>query len=355
MDNGQEQNANQHPDFRGRARLLTEEIRQGWAKLQVSNLRISDSGKYQCFVQTGAGADYGTLTLTVFAPFKSIDKSVEALADSGEPKQLHLHFPDATATIRIPDDFPVPTKRNTALIVVLCCALSLLAAIILMILLYKFKQKGLRSVSTRDLVDALGRVFTLPKVKRQDSINDEEKAKINQTDVTDRLKTSLKDHYLKWIENLPKETHRDTDSLYNIPGKWRSLLLEGPTGSGKTTAAQMIVSSWTQKPASDLPDHVFYVDGSRANSSLLDEIMTQLSLEDVAAETDLRAALSGGSLLIVDGYTEGNVLFDESLQRLLFDQRGCRVLVTTGLEQSKVREMIGAEATVTLQTPRQKY
>lgn len=36
IDNGVEQLANQSPDYRGRASLLTEELEEGWAKLQVN-------------------------------------------------------------------------------------------------------------------------------------------------------------------------------------------------------------------------------------------------------------------------------------------------------------------------------
>lgn len=36
MENGKEYLASQHPNYRGRVRLLTEELKDGWAKLQVS-------------------------------------------------------------------------------------------------------------------------------------------------------------------------------------------------------------------------------------------------------------------------------------------------------------------------------
>lgn len=35
MERGQEKLSNQDPDFKGRVTLLTDELRNGWAKLQV--------------------------------------------------------------------------------------------------------------------------------------------------------------------------------------------------------------------------------------------------------------------------------------------------------------------------------
>ncbi|XP_077398542.1 programmed cell death 1 ligand 1-like isoform X2 [Vanacampus margaritifer] len=76
MDGGQEEAPFQHPDLKGRARLLAEEIKDGWAKLRVSSLRINDTGTYQCVVQTTNGADYKKMTLSVTAPYKTITKYI---------------------------------------------------------------------------------------------------------------------------------------------------------------------------------------------------------------------------------------------------------------------------------------
>ncbi|XP_057675569.1 programmed cell death 1 ligand 1-like [Corythoichthys intestinalis] len=76
MSRGQEQVSLQHPDFIGRARLLTQEIKNGWAKLQVSNLRINDAGNYQCVVRTRNGADYKDIHLSVTAPYKTVTKNI---------------------------------------------------------------------------------------------------------------------------------------------------------------------------------------------------------------------------------------------------------------------------------------
>ncbi|XP_061822030.1 programmed cell death 1 ligand 1-like isoform X2 [Nerophis lumbriciformis] len=84
LDNGVEQVGTQHPDFRGRARLLTEDIKDGWAKLQVSRLGIQDSGTYQCVVKTSEGADYKDIKLSVTAPYKTVSKHIRKSAEGAE-------------------------------------------------------------------------------------------------------------------------------------------------------------------------------------------------------------------------------------------------------------------------------
>ncbi|CDQ85362.1 programmed cell death 1 ligand 1 isoform X1 [Oncorhynchus mykiss] len=76
MDNGQEDLTSQNLQYRGRARLVSEELTNGWAKLHVSSLRINDSGVYRCLVELG-GADYKQTTLTVKATYKTIIKSMQ--------------------------------------------------------------------------------------------------------------------------------------------------------------------------------------------------------------------------------------------------------------------------------------
>uniref|UniRef100_A0A672JE96 Ig-like domain-containing protein n=1 Tax=Salarias fasciatus TaxID=181472 RepID=A0A672JE96_SALFA len=79
FDSGAEQTVS--PAYHGRVELLTEELRDGWAKLQISRLMINDSGKYQCLVHTDEGSDYKTLSLSVAAPYKTVIKRVEKAAD----------------------------------------------------------------------------------------------------------------------------------------------------------------------------------------------------------------------------------------------------------------------------------
>ncbi|KAJ8286610.1 hypothetical protein GJAV_G00041110 [Gymnothorax javanicus] len=84
LENGLEDLTFQDPHYHGRVRLLQEELKKGRAVLQISNLRINDSGMYQCLLERG-GADYKQTALTVRAPYKSINK---ILKTSGE--EVHL-------------------------------------------------------------------------------------------------------------------------------------------------------------------------------------------------------------------------------------------------------------------------
>ncbi|XP_061526043.1 programmed cell death 1 ligand 1-like [Phycodurus eques] len=84
MEKGQELNSSQHSDFRGRTRLLIKLIQDGWAKLQVTRLRINDSGTYQCKIGTTNGADYKDIKLSVTAPFKKVNKDIVKSGKEGE-------------------------------------------------------------------------------------------------------------------------------------------------------------------------------------------------------------------------------------------------------------------------------
>lgn len=116
-------------------------------------------------------------------------------------------------------------------------------------------------------------------------------------------------------------------------------LLEGAPGSGKTTAAEMLISSWARGPTHGLFNQselsvlalLLSVDCSNVESDLFHEIMTQLHLrEKISTEDDLRTLLCGSTeaLLLLDGYREGNQVLDDSLRRFLREKKVCRVLVT---------------------------
>ncbi|XP_041825113.1 programmed cell death 1 ligand 1-like isoform X2 [Melanotaenia boesemani] len=199
IDNNQEHSASQK--YQGRVKLLTDELKEGWAKLQVSNLRINDSGNYQCLVQAAEGTDYKTISLSVKAPYKSVTKYIEKTAEEdvvlltcqsqGYPesnvtwqdKLLQRHSSNTTtkltpdqlykitsqiqvnpseknnytctftndgysATFHIPDEIPVSYGRSEALIVVLSIAVTLIV-ITVGVFMYR-RRKG---TSTKYLDD----------------------------------------------------------------------------------------------------------------------------------------------------------------------------------------------------------
>lgn len=82
LDNGVEHSAS--PKYQGRVRLLNEELKEGWAKLKMSRLQISDAGKYQCVVHSADGADYKTIRLSVKASYKPVTKHIERAAEGDE-------------------------------------------------------------------------------------------------------------------------------------------------------------------------------------------------------------------------------------------------------------------------------
>ncbi|KAM9793406.1 programmed cell death 1 ligand 1-like [Syngnathus typhle] len=84
LESGLEQDSFQHREFKGRGILLTEKIKDGRAILQLSRLRINDSGNYQCVVRTRNGADYKHIQLSVTAPYKTVIKTISKSVTRGE-------------------------------------------------------------------------------------------------------------------------------------------------------------------------------------------------------------------------------------------------------------------------------
>ncbi|KAF5903029.1 programmed cell death 1 ligand 1-like, partial [Clarias magur] len=66
--------------FQRRVRLLKEELENSRAVIELSQLRLNDSGTYRCVVIQDDG-DYKQTTLTVRATYKAIKKTVRTLSD----------------------------------------------------------------------------------------------------------------------------------------------------------------------------------------------------------------------------------------------------------------------------------
>nr|XP_040054332.1 uncharacterized protein LOC120832246 isoform X2 [Gasterosteus aculeatus aculeatus] len=406
MDNGEEVSASRDPDYRGRVKLFTEELKEGVAKLQVSRLRINDSGTYQCSVQTEQGADYKAITLSVVAPYKTVAKRIQKTADEGwllltcqsqgYPESSvtwhngHLQRPpgpDTTAvstedllytvtsqirvrstdknnytcsfaqdgnsaTFHIPDEIPVLHVQKDALIVVLSIGL-IMVVIIIAVLVYR-RRKGFR-LGTRNLpVCCGGKSIPAVDCLKREKDNEEEIGVFNEVSVEENLGVFLKASYgdvspevrHHWnsfvVEELPHKLSNNEGQPVNLqallPEAGETLFLEGPPGSGKTTVAHILVSSWSEGSAHPLSKFLdlstlpllFYVDCGKAKGDLFQEITIQRSLtERMSTEDELRTVLTSSreALLLLDGYREGNPLFDASLRKFLVEKGGCRVLV----------------------------
>ncbi|KAL3041574.1 hypothetical protein OYC64_019706 [Pagothenia borchgrevinki] len=411
MDNWKENLASRDPDYHGRVMLLNDELWDGWSKLKISRLRINDSGTYQCFVQTGEGADYKTTTLSVVAPYKSVTKHIEKAAGGDElllscqsegypespvmwqdghlktlnpnttavttPQQLVnvtsqirvrssaknnytcIFTKDgSSATFQIPDEIPVlqkknvPQKKNDALIIVLSIGVIMVAIIVAM--LFYRRQKGCRGHSTRNLlVDGRLKSVSVAACLAKNKGNDEEKTLFNEGCMEEHLGAFLKDHYSNFplstevrphceafaaeelIHRLQNNEGQSVSLQALLPEAGEVVFLEGPPGSGKTTA-NILVSSWTEDPTHAVSKllnlstvrYLFNVDCSRVKGDLFQEIKMQLSLMQKTGD-ELRTLLTSEALLVLDGYREGNHLFDESVKKFLMEREGCRVLVTS--------------------------
>lgn len=139
------------------------------------------------------------------------------------------------------------------------------------------------------------------------------------------------------MSSLPLNS-RDDQSL-NIssilPDTGQVILLFGEPGSGKTTMAQILSSCWAGRlMANAFSVHslhpVLLVDCSGAEGELFQLLKSRVHYEKPLV-SDLRETLLGptDSLLILDGYREGNKDLDESLEGFLTERQMCRVLVTS--------------------------
>ncbi|NWS89297.1 PD1L1 protein, partial [Toxostoma redivivum] len=72
---GEEDFKNQHSDFRGRIKLLKENLNLGQSLLQITDVKLRDAGVYRCVIVYG-GADYKTIHLKVKAPYRIINQGV---------------------------------------------------------------------------------------------------------------------------------------------------------------------------------------------------------------------------------------------------------------------------------------
>lgn len=146
-----------------------------------------------------------------------------------------------------------------------------------------------------------------------------------------------------------------------LPKPGQTLILEGLPGSGKTTLVRTLVTSWTAGPTHPLFEVLdlgairllLHVDCSKVKDDFFQEVRTQLSLAEKILEDKLRTVLTGSEdvLLLLDGYREGNFIFDGSLMKFLCGQGGCRVLITSCPGQCPaIKEAVRPAGVLQLQT-----
>ncbi|KQL08861.1 programmed cell death 1 ligand 1 [Amazona aestiva] len=78
---GEEDFTKQHSDFKGRIKLLKENLKLGQSLLQITDVKLRDAGFYQCIIGYG-GADYKTISLEVKAPYRTITQRVVSTGDN---------------------------------------------------------------------------------------------------------------------------------------------------------------------------------------------------------------------------------------------------------------------------------
>ncbi|KFQ18146.1 Programmed cell death 1 ligand 1, partial [Merops nubicus] len=78
---GEEDFKSQHSDFKGRIKLLKENLKWGQSLLQITDVKLRDAGFYRCVVDYGE-ADYKTVNLKVNAPYRTITQGVVSTGDN---------------------------------------------------------------------------------------------------------------------------------------------------------------------------------------------------------------------------------------------------------------------------------
>ncbi|XP_054253759.1 programmed cell death 1 ligand 1 [Indicator indicator] len=78
---GQEDLRNQDSDFKGRVKLLKENLKLGQSLLQIIGVKLRDAGVYHCIIGYG-GADYKTINLKVDAPYRAITRRIVRIGNN---------------------------------------------------------------------------------------------------------------------------------------------------------------------------------------------------------------------------------------------------------------------------------
>uniref|UniRef100_A0A663NCH4 Ig-like domain-containing protein n=1 Tax=Athene cunicularia TaxID=194338 RepID=A0A663NCH4_ATHCN len=72
-----------HSDFRGRIKLLKENLNLGQSLLQITDVKLRDAGFYRCLIGYG-GADYKTINLKVKGEYDSLKTITQGVVNTGD-------------------------------------------------------------------------------------------------------------------------------------------------------------------------------------------------------------------------------------------------------------------------------
>ncbi|XP_030635158.1 butyrophilin subfamily 1 member A1-like [Chanos chanos] len=130
-ENGVDNNKNQIKSYRGRTSLFKEELQKGNASLKLSRVKVTDEGKYKCFIQSKSRQDdtivqvivealgtYPVISIEDFSSFEGLSLLCEIKGWNPEPEVLWLDSDgnllpaDDTETLRDTERFHVK-KRVT--------------------------------------------------------------------------------------------------------------------------------------------------------------------------------------------------------------------------------------------------
>ncbi|XDV12407.1 hypothetical protein PO909_001099 [Leuciscus waleckii] len=86
-DDHEDRNTDQIQSYRGRTKLIHQELQRGNASLKLSTVRVSDEGRYKCFIQSKSWSDDATIDVRVEAVGRPPVITVDGFDRSGG---LHL-------------------------------------------------------------------------------------------------------------------------------------------------------------------------------------------------------------------------------------------------------------------------
>uniref|UniRef100_A0A8C1Y9K1 Butyrophilin subfamily 1 member A1-like n=1 Tax=Cyprinus carpio TaxID=7962 RepID=A0A8C1Y9K1_CYPCA len=86
-DDHEDKNTDQSQSYRGRTKLIHQELQSGDASLKLSSVRVSDEGLYKCFIESKSWSDDATVNVSVEAVGRPPVITVDGFDHSGG---LHL-------------------------------------------------------------------------------------------------------------------------------------------------------------------------------------------------------------------------------------------------------------------------